>query len=387
MAVTEAIEALVDDARHWRRELHKIPELQYDVIETAKFVADRLHAFGCDEVKTGVGRSGVVAIIKGRRGDGPAIALRADMDALPIEERTNLPHRSTHPGKMHACGHDGHTAMLLGAARHLAKTRDFRGTAVIVFQPAEEGGAGAKAMLEDGLVERFGVTQFFGMHNWPGLPLGTFAIRKGAFLAAADKFTIALEGKGGHAAMPHRARDVIVAGSEIVLALQSLVSREVDPLDSAVVSVSKFEAGTVFNVLPQTATLLGTVRTLKAATRDHLEARLKKIVSSVAAAHGIEAEIDYARGYPPTVNHGRESDFAASVAEKIVGPEGVDHDYAPSMGAEDFSYMLEAKPGAFIFIGNGDSAGLHHPEYDFNDEALAPGIAYWTTLIETALAP
>ena len=387
MAVSGAIEALVDDARHWRRELHKIPELLYDVALTAKFVADRLQDFGCDEVKTSVGRSGVVGIIKGRGGEGPAIALRADMDALPIEERTNLPYRSTIPGKMHACGHDGHTAMLLGAARHLAKTRSFRGTAVVVFQPAEEGGAGAKAMLEDGLVDRFGVTQFFGMHNWPGLPLGTFAIRKGAILAAADKFTIALEGKGGHAAMPHRARDVIVAGSEIVLALQSLVSREIDPLDSAVVSVSKFEAGTVFNVLPQTATLLGTVRTLKAATRDLLETRLRQIVAGVAGAHGIEAKTNYERGYPPTVNHDRETDFAASVAERIVGVEGVSHDVAPSMGAEDFSYMLEAKPGAFILIGNGDSAGLHHPEYDFNDEALAPGIAYWTTLIETALAP
>ena len=387
MAVSEAIEALVDDARRWRRELHKIPELQYDVVRTAKFVADRLHAFGCDDVQVAVGRSGVVGIIKGHGGEGPAIALRADMDALPIEERTNLPYRSTVPGKMHACGHDGHTAMLLGAARHLAKTRAFRGTAVVVFQPAEEGGAGAKAMLEDGLVERFGVTQFFGMHNWPGLPLGAFAIRKGAMLAASDKFTIALEGKGGHAAMPHLARDVIVAGSEIVLALQSLVSREVDPLNSAVVSVSKFEAGTVFNVLPQTATLLGTVRSLKAATRDHLEARLKQIVAGVAGAHGIEAKTDYVRGYPPTVNHAHETDFAASVAERVAGVPGVTHDIAPSMGAEDFAYMLEAKPGAFILIGNGDSAGLHHPEYDFNDEALAQGMAYWTTLIETALAP
>jgi hippurate hydrolase len=387
MAVSESIQALAEDARDWRRELHKTPELLYDVVQTAKFVADRLRAFGCDEVRTSVGRSGVVGIIKGRGGDGPAIALRADMDALPIEERTNLPYRSTIPGKMHACGHDGHTAMLLGAARHLAKTRSFRGTAVVVFQPAEEGGAGAKAMLEDGLVERFGVSQFFGMHNWPGLPLGTFAIRKGAILAAADKFTISLEGKGGHAAMPHHARDVIVAGSEIVLALQNLVSRETDPLDSAVVSVSKFEAGTVFNVLPQTATLLGTVRTLKPATRDHLEMRLGQIVSGVAGAHGIEAKTDYARGYPPTRNHDRETDFAASVAERVAGAESVTRDIAPSMGAEDFSYMLEAKPGAFILIGNGDSAGLHHPEYDFNDEALAPGMAYWTTLIETALAP
>jgi len=387
MPVSDAVRALVDDARHWRHELHKIPELQYDVKKTAKYIADRLHAFGCDDVKMFVGRSGVVAMVKGRLGDGPTIALRADMDALPIEERTNLPYRSTNPGAMHACGHDGHSAMLLAAARHLAKTRSFKGTAAFVFQPAEEGGAGAKAMLDDGLVARFGIEKFFGLHNWPGMPVGAFAIRKGAIMAAADKFTIHLEGKGGHAAMPHRANDVVVAGSAIVLALQTLVSRVVDPLEPAVVSVAKFEAGAVFNVLPQSATLLGTVRTLKAATRDLMERRLVAMVQEVAHAYGVVAEIDYARGYPPTVNHGDETDFAAHIARQVAGKGQVDAHVPPSMGAEDFSYMLEAKPGAFIFMGNGDSAGLHHPEYDFNDDALPFGIAYWTTLVETALAP
>ena len=387
MPVSDPIRALVEDARHWRHELHKIPELQYDVKKTAKYIADRLHAFGCDDVKMFVGRSGVVAMVKGRLGDGPTIALRADMDALPIEERTNLPYRSTLSGAMHACGHDGHSAMLLAAARHVAKTRAFKGTVAFVFQPAEEGGAGAKAMLDDGLVARFGIEKFFGLHNWPGMPVGSFAIRAGAIMAAADKFTIHLEGKGGHAAMPHHANDVVVAGSAIVMALQTLVSRGVDPLDPAVVSVAKFEAGAVFNVLPQNATLLGTVRTLKAATRDLLERRLIAMAKEVAHSYGVVAEVDYARGYPPTVNHAEETDFAAGIARQVAGGAGVDAHAAPSMGAEDFSYMLEAKPGAFIFMGNGDTAGLHHPEYDFNDDSLPFGIAYWTTLVETALAP
>ena len=387
MPVSEAIEALVDDARHWRHEIHKLPELLYDVEKTAKFVADRLHAFGCDEVKMFIGRTGVVGVVKGRLGAGRTIALRADMDALPIEERTNLPYRSAVPGKMHACGHDGHTAMLLGAARRLAKTRDFAGTALFVFQPAEEGGAGAKAMLEDGLVERFGVDAFYGLHNWPGMPVGAFAIRSGPMMAAADRFTVRLEGKGGHAAMPHQARDVIVAGAAIITALQSIVSRNIDPLHSAVVSVSKFAAGEVYGVLPQEAVLLGTVRSLTATTRDFLEKRFGEVVSGVAAAHGVEAEIDYVRGYPPLVNHAREAGFAASAAEGIAGAANVSREVAPTMGAEDFAYMLEARPGAFIFMGNGDSAGLHNPSYDFNDDALGFGMAYWTHLIETALAP
>ena len=381
-----AIADFVADAQAWRRELHANPELDYAVERTAKFVADRLHAFGCDEVKMFVGRSGVVGVIKGRRGEGRAIGLRADMDALPIEEATNLPYRSKSPGKMHACGHDGHSAMLLGAARHLARTRDFAGTAVVVFQPAEEGGAGAKAMLDDGLMERFGIAEIYGMHNMPGMPIGSFALRKGAMLAAADRFTIRLEGRGGHAAQPHRGVDVIALGAEIVMALQTIVARNVDPLDSCVVSVTRFDAGTTFNVLPQTAQLLGTTRTLLETTRDLAERRLREIVAGLASAAGAVAAIDYVRGYPPTRNHTAQTDFAAAIAREVAGADKVAADTPPVMGAEDFAYMLEARPGAFIFIGNGDSAGLHNPGYDFNDAALVHGMKYWVRLVETALA-
>jgi len=385
MAIPESVAALVDDTVAWRREIHQDPELDYDVQRTAKFVADRLNAFGCDEVKMSVGRSGVVGVIKGLKGEGRTIGLRADMDALPIEEQTNLPYRSRNPGKMHACGHDGHTAMLLGAARHLARSRDFKGRAVLIFQPAEEGGAGAKAMLDDGLMERFGVEEVFGMHNLPGLPVGAFALRKGALLAAADRFTIRIEGRGGHAAWPHLARDTVLAGAEIVVALQGIVSRGLDPLDSCVVSVTKFDAGAAFNVLPQTATLLGTARTLKEATRVFVETRMKEIVAGVAAAERVSATVDYIRGYSATVNHAAQTDFAVSIARQVAGDQAVNPDMSPLMGAEDFSFMLQARPGAFIFVGNGDTAGLHHPAYDFNDAAAPFGMAYWVRLAETAL--
>ena len=387
MAIPTAIHDFVPDAQAWRRELHQYPELQYDLPRTAEFVAERLRALGCDEVQTAIGRTGVVGVIKGRKGGGGrVIGLRADMDALPIQETTNLPYRSATPGKMHACGHDGHTAMLLGAAGYLAKTRDFAGTAVVIFQPAEEGGAGAKAMIDDGLMDRFSIQEVYGMHNMPSLPVGAFALRKGPLLAAADHFTIAIEGRGGHAAQPHRGLDVIVAGSQIVTALQTIVSRNTDPLDSCVVSVTKFDAGTTFNVLPQTAELLGTVRALNETTRQHAERRLKEVVAGIAAAAGVEARINYEVGYPPTFNHADQTDFAAAVARQVVGESAVATDIPPVMGAEDFSFMLQAKPGAFIFVGNGDTAGLHNPAYDFNDAALPFGIGYWARLVETALA-
>ena len=387
MSISPAIRDIVPDAQQWRREIHANPELLYDLPRTSSFVADRLREFGCDEVRTAIGRTGVVGVIKGRKGDSSrAIGLRADMDALPIEEATNLPYRSGTPGKMHACGHDGHTAMLLGAARHLANTRDFSGTAIVIFQPAEEGGAGAKAMIDDGLMDNFAIEEVYGMHNIPHLPLGTFAIRPGPMLAAADAFTIRLEGRGGHAANPHQCVDSIVAGAQIVTALQTIVSRNLDPLDSCVVSVASFHAGTAFNILPQTAEILGTVRTLLPATRDLAERRMREIVAGIAAASGVTASVDYDRGYPSTRNHPRQTDFAASVACKVAGAEKVMTEIPPVMGAEDFSFMLEARPGAFIFLGNGDSAGLHHPGYDFNDQALPYGIAYWTQIVETALA-
>jgi amidohydrolase len=388
MPIRSAIDDLIPDARAWRREIHQNPGLLYDVEETARFVADKLRAFGCDEVKTGIGRTGVVGVIHGAMGPSSrAIGLRADMDALPIEEGTNLPYRSKVPGKMHACGHDGHTAMLLGAARRLAETRDFAGKAVVIFQPAEEGGAGAKAMIDDGLMDAFGVEEVYGMHNMPALPVGAFRLRKGPLMAAADEITITVEGKGGHAAMPHQGVDPVVVGAQIVAALQTIASRNVDPLDPCVVSVTQFHAGTANNIIPQSAWLNGTVRTLQPATRDFIERRIHEIAAGLAAAGGATARVEYRRNYPSTVNHAAQTDFAARVARKVAGDAHVDDAAAPVMGAEDFSFMLEARPGAFIFLGNGDSAKLHHPAYDFNDDALPYGMSYWVELVETALAP
>jgi hippurate hydrolase len=387
MPIPAAIHDLVPDARDWRRDLHANPEILYDLPRTARFVAERLREFGCDEVRTGIGRSGVVGVIRGRKGDSRrAIGLRADMDALPIEETTNLPYRSRVPGKMHACGHDGHTAMLLGAARYLAAARNFSGAAIVIFQPAEEGGAGARAMIDDGLMEDFAIEEVYAMHNGPTLPVGAFAIRKGPLMAAADFFTIRLEGKGGHAAYPHHCLDTIVAGAQIVTALQTIVSRNVDPLDSCVVSIARFTAGSTNNVLPQTAELGGTTRTLQTATRDLAERRIREIVAGIAAASGIGASVDYVRNYPATINHPAQTDFAVSVARQVAGADRVMTEAPPVMGAEDFSFMLEARPGAFIWIGNGDSAGLHNPGYDFNDAALPYGIAYFAGIVETALA-
>jgi amidohydrolase len=387
MPIDPAIEEFVEDARNWRRDIHQNPELLYDVHRTSAFVAERLKAFGCDEVATGIGRAGVVGVIRGRLGaNDKTIGLRADMDALPIQETTNLPYRSQIEGKMHACGHDGHTAMLLGAARYLARTRNFSGSAIVIFQPAEEGGAGAKAMIDDGLMERFGVSQVFGMHNMPKLPVGSFAIRKGPFFAAADRFSIDIEGQGGHAAYPHHCVDPVLVGAQIVTALQSIVSRGVDPLDSCVVSVTRFEAGASFNVISEKAQLLGTVRTFLPATRNFAERRLIEIAEGVAAALGAKAEVKYERGYPSMRNHADEADFAADVAAKVAGESKVQKDAPPVMGAEDFAFMLERRPGAYIILGNGDSAGLHDPRYDFNDAAIPYGMSYWAQLVETALA-
>jgi hippurate hydrolase len=388
MPIPPAVQDLVQDAQTWRRDIHRNPELLYDVARTAKYVADRLSAFGCDEVATSIGRAGVVGVIRGAKGlSARAIGLRADMDALPIEEATNLPYRSQRPGKMHACGHDGHTAMLLGAARRLAESRNFAGNAVVIFQPAEEGGAGAMAMIDDGLMERFGVEEVYGMHNWPALPIGSFMLRQGPLMAAADEITITIEGRGGHAAMPHQGVDPVVAGAQIVLALQTIASRNVDPLDPCVVSVTQFHAGTANNIVPQSAWLNGTTRTLKPGTRDMVERRIHEIAAGLASAAGAEARVEYRRNYPPTINHPAQTDFAAAVARKVAGDSCVDTNAVPVMGAEDFSFMLEARPGAFIFLGNGDSAKLHHPAYDFNDAALPYGMSYWVELVEAALAP
>ena len=389
MPIVNRVADLQPDIQAWRRDIHQHPELLYDVHRTAAFVADRLREFGCDEVATGLGRTGVVGVIKGRKpapkGDIRVIGLRADMDALPIEEETNLAYSSRTPGKMHACGHDGHTAMLLGAARYLAETRNFAGDAVVIFQPAEEGGGGGREMVRDGVMERFAIEEVYGMHNAPGLPVGAFAIRPGALLAASDRIIIDIEGHGGHAAKPHKCIDTILVGAQIINQIQSIVARNVDPIESAVVSICVFQAGDTGNVIPQTAHLRGTARSLTPAVRDRLEQRLHEIVEGTARLYGARAKLNYHRDYPVTRNHERQTAFAVSVAAQVAGRERVDAAAAPVMGGEDFSFMLEARPGAFIFVGNGDSAGLHHPAYDFNDETIPIGVAYWARLVETAM--
>jgi amidohydrolase len=385
MPILNRIADRSDEIAAWRRHLHAHPELQYDTHLTAAFVADRLRAFGVDAVVTGIGRTGVVAVIRGSRGPGRTIGLRADMDALPIEEATGRAWSSTVAGKMHACGHDGHSAMLLGAAQHLAETRNFAGTAVVIFQPAEEGGGGARAMLDDGLMERFGIDAVYGMHNMPGIPVGSFAIRAGGLLASADTLEVEIEGVGGHAAFPHDCTDTVLAGAAVVQAVQQIVARNVDPLKSAVISITCFNAGFTDNVIPQTARLLGTVRALDPGVRDLLEERLKTVVPAAAAAYGATARVTYRREYPVTVNHPRETAFAAEVAREVAGAANVDADRPPEMGAEDFSFMLEKRPGAMIFVGNGDSAWLHHPAYDFDDAAIPAGASYWVRLVEKAL--
>lgn len=387
MSIDPRIQALQDEVAGWRRDFHAHPELGYEVHRTAGIVAAKLREFGCDEVTEGIGKTGVVGIIHGRNGPGGrVVGLRADMDALPIEEETNLPHRSTNSGKMHACGHDGHTAMLLGAAKHLAETRDFAGTVAVIFQPAEEGGAGGKAMVDDGLMDRWNIREVYGMHNMPGIPTGHIAVRPGPIMAAADQFVIQIEGRGAHAAAPHLGVDPVVVGAHIVAALQSIASRNADPLKAVVVSTTMFHAGTAFNIIPQRAELTGTVRTLELGMRDLAEKRLTEIATGTAKMFGAVATVKYERGYPATINHPRETAEAVTIAKRLFGSAAVDAEVAPMMGGEDFSYMLEARPGAYLFIGNGDTAGLHHPAYDFNDSALPHGIQFWAEIARARTA-
>jgi len=385
MAVINRMAELHDEITAWRRKYHSNPELMYDVHETAGDVAEKLKSFGCDEVVTGIGRTGVVAVIKGNKPGIGVVGLRADMDALPITEITELPYASKNNGKMHACGHDGHTAMLLGAARYLAETRNFAGTAVMIFQPAEEGGAGGKAMVDDNLMERFGIQEVYGMHNLPGLAVGEFAICDGPIMASTDEFTITLKGRGAHAAMPHLGIDPIVAGSQLVNMLQTIVSRGSDPLDGLVVSVTQFHAGNTYNVIPETASINGTIRSLNKETRKFAAERLDQISKSVAEASGCELVMEFREGYPVTFNHGEATQKAADIARLVAGDKQVNQSVKPMMGGEDFAYMLEARPGAYIFTGNGDTAGLHHPAYDFNDEAIPHGASYWAKLVETLM--
>jgi amidohydrolase len=386
MPIVNRVADLHDEITAWRRDLHAHPELQYDVHRTAGAVSERLKSFGCDDVVTGLGRTGVVGVIRGHRPGAKVIGMRADMDALPIEEATGVAYKSTVPGKMHACGHDGHTAMLLGAAKYLAETRNFAGTAVVIFQPAEEGGAGARAMMDDGLFDRFGIEEVFGMHNYPGMPIGQFAIRSGPMMASTDSIAIDLEGVGGHAAWPHFGVDTILVGAQIINQLQSIVARNVDPLHAAVISICMFQAGHTDNVIPQQAKLRGTARALSPKVRDLLQKRVREVVEGTARAYGAEAQLTYTTGYPVLVNEERKTAFAATVAREVAGKDKVNTECAPLMGAEDFAFMLQERPGAFIYIGNGNSAQLHNPAYDFNDEAIPVGTSYWVRLAETALA-
>ena len=386
MAIENWVAQHVESLTAFRRDLHENPELLYDLPRTAATVADALRAAGVDEVVEGIGKTGVVGVIRGQTNtSGRTIGLRSDMDALPIVEATGKPWASKVEGKMHACGHDGHTAMLLGAARHLAESRAFDGTVIVIFQPAEEGGAGAKAMIDDGLFTRWPCNEVYGMHNRPNLPVGQFTIAPGPIMGSVDEIRITIEGRGGHAARPDSTIDSFPIAAALIQSIQTIVSRTVDPMDNAVVSLCTIHAGNAFNVIPQTIEMTGTVRTLREEVREHIEAQLASLVPSIAAGFGATATLDYIRMYPVTVNHAHETDLAAAAAIEVAGEANVTLDMPPVLGGEDFSFMLNEVPGAMINIGNGPSAGPHHPEYDFNDDVIAWGCSYWTTLVRQRL--
>ncbi|MFS4579974.1 M20 aminoacylase family protein [Phaeobacter sp. C3_T13_0] len=387
MPVVNRIADYAEDMARWRQHLHQIPELALDLPKTAAFVADRLREFGVDELHEGIARTGMVAIINGQAADGetgPTIGLRADMDALPIPEETGVEYVSNHAGNMHACGHDGHTAMLLGAAKYLAETRNFKGRVALIFQPAEEAIGGARIMVEEGIMERFNVGEVYALHNAPGLPVGAFSTTPGPLMAAVDTFHINIQGVGGHGAMPHETRDPVMAACGIAQAIQTIVSRNHYALDDLVVSVTQIHTGTVDNVIPDTAYINGTVRTFDAQVQDMVMRRMKEIVAGQAASYGVTAELDYEVGYPATINDADKTGFAAAVAGEISGDANVEADSSRDMGAEDFSYMLQARPGAYLFLGQGNTAGLHHPKYDFNDDIAPIGASFFARLVERA---
>ena len=381
MPIKNRFAEMLPEITAWRQDFHAHPEILFDCHRTAGIVAEKLREFGCDDVVEGIGRTGVVGVIRGKTTQsGRVVGLRADMDALPIHEATGVDYASKEAGKMHACGHDGHTAMLMGAAKYLAETRNFDGTVVVIFQPAEEGGGGGDEMCRDGMMEQFGIQEVYGMHNWPGNPAGEFAIRPGAFFAATDQFEIGVEGRGGHAAKPHHCVDTTVVAAHLVVAMQSIVSRNADPTMEIVVSVTSFVTESqAFNVIPQHVTLRGTVRTLSQEMRDLAEVRIKALAEHTAAAFGAQARVDYRRGYPVMVNSETETEHAAAAARAVSGQ------CAPAplvMGGEDFAYMLQERPGAYILVGNGDTADVHNPAYNFNDSVIPAGCSFWVELAE-----
>ena len=380
MPVLNRIADYAEDMKTWRRHLHQHPETRFDCAQTAAFVAGRLREFGITEIHEGIARSGLVAIIEGQ-GDGPTIGLRADIDALPITEETDLPHASTVPGKMHACGHDGHTTMLLGAARYLAETRNFAGRVALIFQPAEEWGGGAGVMVQEGIMERFGIGQVYALHNAPGVAEGRFETRPGPIMAAVDTLTVTVTGRGGHGAHPEDTVDPVAAIVQMVGALQTIVSRNRRGTDALVISVTQIHTGSADNIIPETGWFCATIRTYDRAVQAMVETRCQAIVQGIAAAMSCSAVVDYERGYPATVNHARETAFATEIAAEVGSATG---ECDPVMGAEDFAFMLERRPGAYLFLGQGDSAGLHHPRYDFNDAVAPVGASFFARLVERA---
>ncbi len=390
MSLIEELKEKKDEMASWRKHLHQFPEIAYEEVMTSDFVAAKLESFGV-EVHRGLGGTGVVGVIHGAEsedGQSSAIGLRADMDALPMDEATGLPHASRNPGRMHACGHDGHTTMLLGAARYLAGKRHFKGRVHCIFQPAEEGGnAGARSMINDGLFDRFPMESVWGMHNWPGMETGRAIAHIGPAMAGADIFILTINGSGGHAAMPHQTSDPIVAAGMITVALQTLVSRQLDPFDHAVVSLTKLEAGSAFNVIPGVATIGGTLRTMKSTTRKVFLEKIESVARAAASATGCDVSMEIRPGYPPTMNHEKDAVFAQSIISELFGPDGLDTDITPSMGAEDFSYLIQQKEGAYIWLGAGkDSQNLHSPLYDFNDDLLPLGASLWVRMVEAKLS-
>lgn len=387
MTVIKEIKLLHDEMTEWRRDIHQHPELKFEENRTSDLVAAKLEEFGI-EIHRGLAKTGVVGTI--RNGDGPSIGLRADMDALPLEEKNTFKHASSNPGKMHACGHDGHTAMLLGAAKHLAASKNFKGTVNLIFQPAEEGGGGGELMIKEGLFEMFPVDSVYGLHNWPGMPAGTFGVGSGPIMAAADMFDLTINGRGGHAALPDQCIDPIVVASQVVSALQTITSRNTHPVDSVVITVTQIHAGDAYNVIPDSVRMHGTVRTFQTETRDKIPSSMLRVAEGVCAAYGTTCELNYMSGYPTTINSVPETEISAKAVVDLLGEDKIILNPTPSMGAEDFSYMLEARPGCYVWLGIGPGKGeagcmLHSSRYDFNDDVLPTGASYWVKLVENEL--